>query len=104
MFDGSFVVPAVTATHTSFLGADLEALAWRPISRRVVTPDLDQVVGVGLHAVQPGVGVCVGRSHGVRPPLALLVVPPELHLGRRIKEARLWPLIGNLRRFGLPLT
>lgn len=94
----------VTKTPTSFLGADLEALAWRPISCRVVTPDLDQVVGVRLHALQPGVGVRVGRGHGVRPSLALLVVPPELHLRRRIRETCLWPLNGDLAPFRLALT
>lgn len=77
---------AETQTLTGFLGADGEALAGRPESCRVVAPNLHQVVGVGLHALQPGVGVCVGRCHSLRPCLALLVIPPELHLKRTIME------------------
>lgn len=77
---------AAAETHTGFLGADGEALAGRPESCRVVAPDLHQVVGVGLHALQPGVGVCVGRGHSLRPCLALLVIPPELHLKWTIME------------------
>lgn len=80
------MINAAGTTHTGFLGVDHEAFAGRPKSCRVVAPNLDQVVGVGLHTLQPGTGVSVGCGHSLRPSLTLIVIPPELHLRRTITE------------------
>ncbi len=56
-------------------------LASWPVSCRVVAPNLNKVVGVGLHTLQPGVVLPAGYHDPLGSPLTVLVVLPVLHLG-----------------------
>ncbi len=74
--------------HTGFLGVDLEMIAGRPVSCRIVTPNLNQVVGVGLHTLQPCVVLPPGYHHPLGAPFTVFMIPPVLHLGHIGTEVR----------------
>lgn len=63
---------------TGFLGANQQPLARRPVAGRVVASNLDEVVGVWPHVLQPGVVPPAGHRLGFS--LTVLVAPPVLHL------------------------
>lgn len=69
------------AKHTSFLGADLEVLAGWPVSCRVVALNLNKVVGVCLHTLQPGMVLPAGYHHPLGISLTVFMIPPVFYLG-----------------------
>lgn len=82
------ILNSFKAQHTGFLGADLEALAGWPVSGRVVAPNLNKVVGVCLHTLQPGMVLPAGHHHPLGPSLTVFMIPPVLHLGHTRTEMR----------------
>lgn len=75
------IINCFRAQHTGFLGEDLEVLAGRPISCRVVAPNFNKVVGVRLHTLQPGVVLPARYHHPLGPSFTVFMIPPVLYLG-----------------------
>lgn len=73
---------------TGFLGVDQQLLARRPISGRVVAPNLDEVVRVWPHVFQPGVVPPDGHRLGFS--FTVLMAPPVLHLEPPGAQLSVW--------------
>lgn len=69
-------------------------LAGWPVSCRVVAPNFDKVVGVGLHTLQPGVVLGARYHNPLGPALAVFMIPPVLHLGHTGTQVRSDPKPG----------
>lgn len=67
-------------THTRLLGVDEKVFAAWAVSTRVVGLDLNIVLGVGCHPLQPGVVLPAGRHYPEGLVLGF-IAPPVLHLG-----------------------